>query len=296
LSLMRIVFFGTGEFAVYSLVCIASHHNILLVISGKADSPVGLLCKREGIPLVVPTNPNRDDVIETIREKSPDIQVVIDYGYILKEPLLSIPRLGSIGIHPSLLPKQRGSAPIQRTIMSGEKDTGVTTFLLSGSMDSGDILKSVRTVVGRGESYGEIRRRLSRIGGNILLDSIELVRSGFSASPQQGNPTYAPRIKNEERRLDWGQDAERIKNLVLALSPSPGGWTEFRGKRLIILRARAIQKDTRKPGEIIEGDGLIVSCGRGLIEVLELRPEGKVTMSAHSFCLGYRPSPGERML
>jgi methionyl-tRNA formyltransferase len=294
---MKVVFFGTGGYAIYPLVHLSSRHDIVLVVTSriKRESPVGMLCKALGLPLLSTSNPNRDDTIEVVREQSPDIFVVIDYGYILGDAILSIPKFGSINLHPSLLPKYRGAAPIQRTIMNGEKETGVTTFFLSRYVDRGDMILKQSTVVGRNESYGELKIRLSRIGAKLLLKSIELAEEGFRGRPQEGNATYAPKIKKEERKIDWNKGAEEIKNHVLALSPTPGAYTTFRQKRLIILRGRATPGERKRPGEIINDDSLLVSTGDGTFQILELRPEGSVTMSAYSFRLGYRPKQGEAM-
>lgn len=294
---MKVVFFGTGGFATYPLVCLTSCHNVALVITscGKIESPVASRCRELGIPLLAVANPNEDDTAEIIRKQSPDILVVIDYGYILKDIILSIPGSGSINLHPSLLPKYRGASPIQRTIINGEKETGVTTFFLSRYMDRGDIIMKQPTVVGRNESYGELKIRLTRIGAKLLLKSIALVEKGFKGIPQEGDATYASKIKKEERKINWNESAEKIKNLILALSPTPGAYTTFRGKRLIILRGRALPGRGKRPGEIINNDGLLVSTADGILQILELRPEGRVTMSAYSFKLGYRPRQDEIM-
>ncbi|PIP12467.1 MAG: methionyl-tRNA formyltransferase [bacterium (Candidatus Stahlbacteria) CG08_land_8_20_14_0_20_40_26] len=294
---MKVVFFGTGGFATYPLVCLTSCHNAALVITscGKIESPVASCCRELGIPLLAVANPNEDNTAKIIRKQSPDILVVIDYGYILKDIILSIPRSGSINLHPSLLPKYRGASPIQRTIMNGEKETGVTTFFLSRYMDRGDIIMKQPAVVGRNESYGELKIRLTRIGAGLLLKSIALVEKGFKGIPQEGDATYAPKIKKEERKINWNESAEKIKNLILALSPTPGAYTTFRGKRLIILRGRALPGRGKRPGEIINNDGLLVSTADGILQILELRPEGRVTMSAYSFKLGYKPRQDEIM-
>jgi len=294
---MKVVFFGTGEFATYPLVCLTSCHNVTLVITsrGKIESPVVSRCRELGIPLLAVANPNNDDTAKIIRKQSPDILVVIDYGYILKDIILSVPGSGSINLHPSLLPKYRGASPIQRTIMNGEKETGVTTFFLSRYMDRGDIIMKQPTVVGRNESYGELKIRLTRIGAGLLLKSIALAEKGFKGIPQDGDITYAPKIKKEERKINWNENAEKIKNLILALSPTPGAYTTFRGKRLIIIRGRVLPGRGKRPGEIINDDELLVLTGDGILQILELKPEGSITMSAYSFKLGYRPRQNEIM-
>ncbi len=294
---MKLVFFGTGGFGTYPLVCLSSHHEVALVITscGKTESPVASLCNALGLPLLSTSNPNREETIKIVRELSPDILVVTDYGYILRDALISIPRLASLNLHPSLLPKYRGATPIQRAIMNAERETGVTTFFLSRDIDKGDLILKQPTVIGINETYGELKIRLSRIGGKLLLRSMALAERNFKGVSQEGNATYAPKIRKEERKIEWHGSAEKIKNLVHALSPKPGAYTTFRGKRLIILRGRAIPRSGKKPGEIIDDEDLLVSTGDGSFQILKMRPEGSVTMSAYSFKLGYRPRVSEVM-
>ncbi len=292
---MRIVFFGTGGFATYPLVCLSSFYDLRLVVTsiGETESPVGTLSRVRGLPLLSTTNPNEKETVNNIREKSPDIMVVTDYGYILKDELISIPKIASLNLHPSLLPKYRGPAPIQRAIMNGEDETGITTFILSREIDSGNILLSEKIPIGRRETYGELRTRLSRIGGRLLLRSIEILKDGEVGKQQRGDITYAPKIKKAKRIIDWTTTAVNIQNLINGLSPKPGAFTTLRGKRLVLLRAKAKDMPETKPGEIISGQPFYASAGKGVLEILELRPEGKSTMSGLSFKLGYRPRPGE---
>lgn len=171
---MRIVFLGTGGFATYPLVCLLSCHDIELVVtsSDDAECPVGKICNLMGLPLLATGNPNQEETVELICDKHPDILVVADYGYILKDLLISVPRLAPLNLHPSLLPRYRGPAPIQRAIMNDERKTGVATFILTRDVDSGNLLNIESTPIGNGETYGELRTRLSRIGGRLLLGSL----------------------------------------------------------------------------------------------------------------------------
>ncbi len=308
---MRIAFFGTAKFALPTLTLLQEMgYDITPVVTtpprpqGRGrkitPSPIETLARARGLTVLTPENPNLPQFIDTLRQYSPDCGVLVAYGVILKEPLLKIPRLGFINLHPSLLPKYRGAAPIQRQLMDGCTESGVTVIAMDAGVDSGDILNQLSVSVSFDETAGELESKLAQLGAELVHKTLIQLEKGSSVRTPQNHhmATKAPKITPADRLIDWQRPTEEIHNRIRALSPEPGAVTSFRQTQLILLRSRILKtsKPDQPPGTILtELPGMVVATGNGLIEIIELKPAGKKILSGNDFRNGYRPKKGERL-
>lgn len=261
--------------------------------------PVKRAAQKLGLEVFQPRSINRPEALGYLRGLSPDLMVVAAFGQLLKREVLGLPRRGCINIHASLLPKYRGAAPIQWAIIRGERWTGVTTFLIDEGMDTGPILLQRAVRIGEDETAGELEARLARLGAELILETVEgYLGGGIRPKPQPEKGTLAPKIREEDARIPWGEPARAIHNLVRGLNPAPGAYTTFRGRRVKVYRTRPLPEPVPgSPGEIIpHRKRLLVATGEGTLEILSLKPEGKREISGVDFLNGYRPSPGERFV
>lgn len=299
---MRVVFLGTPEPAAVALeTLLASTHEVVAVVTqpdrpqgrgrAVAPPPVKEIALARGLEVHQPETPNTAEFVAWLRERAPQALAVVAYGHILKPDLLAV--APAVNVHFSLLPRYRGAAPVQRALMDGVAETGVTTFLLEPTVDTGPALMAEAVEVGPEETAGELLARLAPVGARLLVASLDVLQSGTAAGVPQDSALAcpAPKIKPEETRIRWEDPAARIANLVRALNPSPGAWSTFRGKRLNIWRARAVPGDAA-PGEVGPG-AFAVGSGEGSVLLVEVQPEGKRRMSGEDFARGYRPAPGE---
>ncbi len=304
---MRIVFIGTSRFAVPALSAIAQRHEISLVIT-QPDRPAGrgrTLRKPPvkeraeiiGLRISQPDRVNSEPAIAKIEDASPELIVVASYGQILKRDLFSLPPLGTVNIHASLLPAYRGAAPINWAIINGERKTGITTFLIDEGMDTGEILIQRSITIGEDETAGELEDRLALLGAEVILETIEGLSDGTItpiSQPEEG-ASLAPRLNRDDARIDWERPASAIHNLVRGTNPWPGGWTKLGEERVKIHRTglTGIGRGGIRPGEIaLERSGrLLVGCGDELLEILEIQREGRPKTSGSAFLNGLR---GER--
>ncbi len=306
---MRVAFFGTSGFAVRALRALAgSAHEVGPVVvappqpSGRGrklvPSPVEQEARALGLAVLSPEDPNDPAFVAELRSRSPDVAVLAAYGYILEPPLLAVPALGFLNIHPSLLPKYRGAAPIQRALLAGEQETGVTVIVLSEQVDAGDIIEQEAVPVGPDETAGELSQRLADAGARLMLDALARFGKGTPArTPQDPKlATRAPKIAKSERNIDWRDTAQGIHNRIRALSPEPGAVTGFRQRRIVLLRSRIHSTPDRgEPGQLlVRHAGLVVATGSGAVEIVELKPEGKRAQTGQDFRNGLRPVSGER--
>ena len=306
---MRIAFFGTSEFALPALQALArSAHTVGTVVAAPAQpsgrgrklvsSPVEQEAHALGLPVLTPKDPNDPAFVAELKSVTPDIAVLAAYGYILKSPLLALPSLGFLNIHPSLLPRYRGAAPIQRALLAGEQETGVTVIALSEEVDAGDIIEQEAVPVGPDEIAGELSQRLADVGARLVLDALTRFGAGTATRTPQGPGlvTRAPKIAKAERNIDWRESAQPIHNRIRALSPEPGAVTNFRRRRIVLLRSRVHSTpDMGEPGQLlVRHSGLVVATGSGALEIIELKPEGKRAQTGQDFRNGLRPVAGER--
>jgi len=306
---MRVAFFGTSEFAVPALRALArSAHEVGPVIAAPAQpsgrgrrlvpSPAEQEARALGLAVLTPVNPNDPAFIADLKSRSPNVAVLAAYGCILKPALLAVPSLGFLNIHPSLLPKYRGAAPIQRALLAGEQETGVTVIVLSEQVDAGDILEQEAVPVGPDETAGELSQRLADAGARLALAALIRFAEGKATRTRQDPSlaTRAPKITKSERNIDWRDSAQGIHNRIRALSPEPGAVASFRQKRIVLLRSRVHSTaDGGEPGQLlVRHSGLVVAAGSGAVEIIELKPEGKRAQTGNDFRNGHRPVAGER--
>ena len=297
---MRILFAGTPEFAVPSLVVLCdSPHEVIGLLSrpdkprGRSRKPVWTETKRaameRGVPVFQPRDLKTPEFEETLKALSPDIMAVAAYGRMLPAAVLDAPPFGCVNVHASLLPGYRGAAPINWAIARGEKKTGVTIMQIDEGLDTGDILAQREVRIGDEETAGELSERLSLEGAELLLETIDRIEKN-EVSPVKQDPaaaTYAPLLSRKDGRVDWSRDSEEIKNLVRAMTPWPSAHTTLGGKNLKILRALS-GPGQGKPGEIVSlgGESLDVATGSGILRILSLQIEGGRKMDAPEFRRG----------
>ncbi|NVL91078.1 MAG: methionyl-tRNA formyltransferase [Desulfobacterales bacterium] len=304
----RIVFMGTGNFSVPALKALQeSRYNVLAVVT-QPDRPKGRgrrlvpppvkdVAGTLGYPVLQPPMIKELRFIDKIIALDPDLFVVVAYGRILPGSFLSIPRLGAINIHPSLLPKYRGPAPIQWAIINGEEETGVTTMWLDEGMDTGDILLSTKVPIKPDDTSGSLQRRLAEVGARLLIETLTKLESeDLLGKPQdKSSATYAPLLKKGDGRIDWTKDAKSLEALIRGMNPWPGTFTFLFGKRLKILKAKDIKRPAKeKPGTVLDGfpGDFNVATGRGALALEEVQLESAKRLLVKDFLRGCPVSPG----
>jgi methionyl-tRNA formyltransferase len=307
---LRIVFMGTAPFAVPSLAILAENgYAIPAVVTGpdrargrgRQMSPTAVkeIAGVRGLPVMQPESLRDPAFAGAVRSLAPDIIVVVAFR-ILPPEVFRIPRLGSINLHASLLPRFRGAAPINRAIMNGEAETGVTTFFLEESVDTGSVLLQARTPILPDDDAGTLHDRLAAVGAEIVLHTVRLIEQG-KAVPRLQDPALAspaPKIFKEDCRINWYTPAEQVRNQIRGLSPSPAAFTTHNGRVLKLFRAR-IAPGSLAPGTVpgtigVGKDSLLVATADVPIAVEELQLEGKNRMAVGEFLRGYRISRGDR--
>jgi methionyl-tRNA formyltransferase len=304
---MNIVFFGSADFGIPALARLMQAHKVAAVVStppkpqGRGlktgESPVVAFARRNNLaPIFTPENLNGREFAETLAQFGADVFIVVAFR-ILPESLFSIPRLGTLNIHASLLPKYRGPAPIQRAIEAGEKETGVTVFRIDEGVDTGGILLQKRTTIDPAETSVELGERLSVCGAELCAEALEgLGRGTLRPSPQSGAlASRAPKLAKDEAQIDWRRPARVINNKIRAFKPFPGTYTLLDGKRLGIERSETVENESQgEPGDIValKGSFFDVQCSEGALRVFEVKPESRRSMCVHDFLLGNRIAEG----
>jgi methionyl-tRNA formyltransferase len=307
---MRIVFLGTPEFAVPSLHALTrAGHEIAAVFTqpdrpkGRgnqlAASPVKEAALQLGLPVFQPERVRRPEHVSAIAALEPTLMVVVGYGQIIPQSIIDIPAHGILNVHASLLPKYRGAAPIQWAIANGEAETGVTIMRIDAGLDTGDMLLKWSTAIHPGETAPELSRSLAPAGAELLIDAIKNIEAGTAVfEPQnEAHATYAPILKKEDGRVDWSRPAVEIYNRLRGFTPWPGCYTALHGQTLQIYKATPLEADAGgEPGTLhAEKRRLLVTCGAGSLELLELQLEGKKRMPIDTFLNGYSLKSGERL-
>lgn len=324
--MLNIIFMGTPDFAEESLKCLVEEeHNILAVVTNPdkpqgrgmkmAYSPVKQYAISKDIPVYQPEKVrNNLEFLDEIKGLNPDLICVVAYGKILPQELLDIPRLGCINVHASLLPKYRGAAPIQWAVLNGDKATGVTTMYMDAGMDTGDMILKQEVEIGEEETTGELWNRLSKIGGNLLTKTVELIEKGNAPRQKQGEDfTMAPMLKKEMAQIHWEeQTADQIHNLVRGLNPIMGAYTFQDDKKIKFWKVKSLTNQEfleineemkeysyRLPqimaGTILvadEKEGLYIKTKDGVLQVLEIQGENAKRMLISDFLRGNRIPAG----
>ena len=297
---LRIAFAGTPHFALPALrALLHSRHRVVGVLTqpdrpaGRGRelraSPVKLLAAERGLAVAQPQTLKTDEGRTALAEWSPDLLVVVAYGLILPPAVLALPRLGCINIHGSLLPRWRGAAPIQRALLAGDAETGISIMQLDAGLDTGPVLLERRCAIGSHDTAADLHDALAELGASGLLDAIEGLAAGTlvaRAQPAEG-VTYAAKIDKAEARIDWNAPALQLDRMIRAFNPVPVAETVFAGESLRLWRARVADPLVRagEPGTLlgIAEDGLRVACGEGVLAVSELQRAGKRPVSARDF-------------
>ena len=304
---MKAIFFGSTKFSLPVVKKIKEHFDLLGIVIVKPKPKgrglkillpeVAEWAKNAGVMIFSPDNPNEENFIKEMAMLKPDVFVLSAYGHILSGPLLKVPRLGGINVHPSLLPKYRGAAPIQRAIMAGEKKTGITVFFMDEKIDHGDIIFQKEITIEPNDTHCTLLPRLSALGAEVVIEVLRLIEAGNCQRLKQNEheKSYAQKISKEEMIINWQQPTEKIFNLIRALSPKPGARASFRDKELIIIQALPSDRKLN-PGLIhIENKNLYVGTADSSIILKEVQPEGRSKISGLDFINGFRIKEGEPM-
>lgn len=299
---MRVLFYGTPAFALPTLTALCERHVVVAVVTqpdrpaGRGQrpqaSPVKELAQRRGLPLVQPERLKAAGWAERLRPFAPEVAVVVAFGQILPPLVLAVPSRGSINVHASLLPRYRGAAPIAWAIIRGERETGITTFLMDAGMDTGPILLQRAVSIGPDETAGELATRLAEIGAAVLLETLARLDALTPAPQDDTRATDAPRLRKEDGPLDWGRPAAELAAVVRGLNPWPGAATQSPTGRLQIWRARVVP-GSAEPGMLVAAHGtLCVGTGEGLLRPLEVQPDNRRAMAWETFLRGARLAAG----
>ena len=310
---MVVVFFGTPRFAVPTLQqLLDSPHTVTGVVTqpdrprGRGQkvtyAPVKTLALERGIPVFQPDRLKPPEVAATLRGWRPDVGIVAAYGRIIPEPLLTIPRLGMINVHASLLPKYRGAAPVHRAVMTGDPETGVTIMRVVKELDAGPMFEKATRPIGPDETTDVVEEALADIGAGLLIRVLDQIAEGTAHEEPQddASATYAPRLTKEEGLIDWSTPSLAIHNRVRGLYPWPHAYTFLNGARLIVRRSHPeVTLTELTPGTIVRitGDAIHVATGNGeQLAIVEVQPEGRRPMAVRDFAAGHRVAAGDLFL
>ncbi|HEY4658925.1 MAG TPA: methionyl-tRNA formyltransferase [Gemmatimonadaceae bacterium] len=310
---MRVLFFGTPEFATPALrALLGEGHDVVGVVTqpdrprkhgGRSrsvldPSPVKEIAVEEGIPVLQPERARGPEFVAALRALVPEIAVVVAYGQILSEEVINVPPRGTLNIHASLLPEYRGAAPIQAAIRDGCTETGVSIMRVVPALDAGPVLLQLHTPIAPDETAGELQLRLAELGAAALIEALALVALGKAVEAPQNDAlaTFAPKIEREDARLPFDAPSDRVARLVRAYDPKPGAWTLLRGLEVRCFGARAVEERTGAIGEVLEAgeEGLLVACGEGAVRIAEVHPAGKKRLAAAQWVRGRGVKVGDQ--
>jgi len=296
---MRIVFMGSPEFAVPALEAVLAEHEVVLVVTqpdkpagrGRklAAPPVKVVAQRAGVPVLQPRSAKTADFAQAMRDTGADIGVVVAYGKILPRAVLEAFPHGCLNIHGSILPRYRGAAPIQRAIMAGDRETGVTIMQLDEGMDTGPMLHVVREPIGDDDTVATMAVRLAEVGAHALLDTLAKIEAGTAEATAQddANATHAAMLSKVDGAVDWNQPARLVSARMRGVDPWPGAFS-YLGADAIKLFGPKVVNGEGAPGTILEvrDDGIVVACGQGAVRIADVQAPGKKRMEAAAFARG----------
>ena len=303
---LRLIFMGTPDFAVPTLIELAAAGHDIAAVYTRAAKPAGrgmglqiTPIEREAcrlsIPVFTPRTLKNEPEQAQFRGHEADAAVVIAYGLILPKPILEAPRLGCFNVHASLLPRWRGAAPINRAVMAGDKQTGITIMQMDEGLDTGAMALAERTPIEADDTAGDLHDVLARVGAGLMTRALVAAERGslqLTPQPEQG-VTYAEKILKSETRIDWSQPAAAVHDHIRGLSPWPGAWFEHDGVRVKVLRSTLAQGGS-EPGTVLD-DRLTIACGDGTVRLVLVQRAGKQPMSADEFLRGARMGRGTRL-
>lgn len=310
---MRIVFMGSGKLACPALrTLLGRKADAVAAVVTQPDRPSGrrqhlapcavkAFAQDRGVPILTPENVSAADVEAKLKGFQPDLVVVADFGQFLKPNILALPPQGTINIHPSLLPKYRGAAPIQWAVANGEIETGVTVMYVTEKMDAGDVIVQEKVPIRDEDTAATLEPLLAEVGATLLVRALEMIDQGAVARRPQDDrqATFAPKLSKEDGRIDWPQSASVIRNRIRGFIPWPACFCEVpdgSGHFLKVLKAR-VEEKSGIPGTVLEwaDAGPLVACGDDALRLLEVQPEGKKTMSGSAYVNGHKLRVGEML-
>jgi methionyl-tRNA formyltransferase len=299
---VRIIYWGTPEFATPPLRALTDEgHDVIAVVtqpdrpqgrsrSTLVPSPVKALALADAIPVLQPERPRGPEFLGALRALAPDLSIVVAYGHLLPREVIALPRLGTLNIHASLLPRWRGAAPIQAAMLAGDEETGVSIMRMVYELDAGPVLFEERTAIGPYETAGDLTERLSAMGAEALVETLALLELGEIRERAQDEAlvTYAPKVDRAMARVDFRKPAVEVARAIRAFDPKPGAWGVVRGGEVRLFGARALPDRRGTPGEVLEvGEmGMVVACGEGGVAIENVHPAGKRRLAALDWAQG----------
>lgn len=318
---MRILFWGTPEFAVPSLRALQEEGHLVVAVVTRPDrpagrgrnlraSPVKLEAEAEGIEVLQPENPGAPGFVERIAALDPDLSVVVAYGSILSEEVVNLPRFGTVNVHASLLPELRGAGPVNWAIIRGHERSGVTVMRIVPELDAGPILYRVESRFPPDVTAGQLSQQLSEMGAAALVEALAQMEAGTLPEVDQDHAraTYAPKLDRETARIDWTRPADEVDRWIRGCDPWPAAWTTLDGAPLQMFSPRPVEADEAaddgtvveaRPGTAVRADpkrGLWVATGRGLLAIGEVKPAGSARLDAAAWITGRGASAGDRFV
>lgn len=307
---MKVVFMGTPEFAVPTLQALIDHHQVIGVVTqpdkqrgrGKKVQfpPVKEKAVEYDLPVYQPVKAREEEFVSVLRDLNPDVIVVVAYGQILPESILNIPKYGCINVHGSLLPKYRGAAPIQWSVLDGEEKTGITTMYMEKGLDTGDMIDKVELTLDPKETAGSLHDKLMVMGADLLLETLEKLENGTAVRTKQDDSLscYAKMLTKDMGQVDFSKSAIEIERLIRGLNPWPSAYTSMDGKTMKLWDADVTPYDgDAEPGTIVDvtKEAIVAATGEGALALKEIQLAGKKRMKVSAFLLGYHVETGTKL-
>ena len=301
---MKLVFMGTPNFSVPALKALAQSNHQICAVYSQPPRPAGRGKKLRlsdvhkealdlGLTIHNPTSFKSDKDRTIFRKLKADIAIVVAYGLILPNQILSAPKFGCLNIHASLLPRWRGAAPVQRAIMEGDDETGVCIMKMEEGLDTGPVLSSRKIQIKENDNAKILSERLSLVGSKLIVEVLDALSEFKAYSQSAAGVTYARKIEKSETKIDWSLPAKTINRKIRALSPFPGAWTEINGERIKLLASKVINKEN-EPGMVLD-KGFSIACGQKAVEITEAQRPGKSAQKSDVFLRGFRLQEGSKL-